>query len=45
MKQPVGKELALAFGIGISISRMGGVTNNLVSPRLAEKYGIEVSKY
>ncbi|GMH95609.1 hypothetical protein TrST_g6790 [Triparma strigata] len=32
----VGKELALAFGINLSISRLGSVINNYVSPAVAD---------
>lgn len=35
-----GKELALAFGINLSISKLGSVINNLLSPILAEQIGI-----
>lgn len=35
-----GKELAFAFGINLSIARLGSVTTNLVSPLLAESSGV-----
>eukprot|EP01038_Epipyxis_sp_PR26KG_P013919 gene13919-18666_t len=35
-----GKELALAFGINLSISKLGSVINNVVSPALASSTGI-----
>lgn len=31
-----GKELAFAFGINLSVAKLGSVINNLVSPALAE---------
>ncbi|GMI27444.1 hypothetical protein TrCOL_g3605 [Triparma columacea] len=34
-----GKELALAFGINLSISRLGSVINNFISPAIAEGGG------
>jgi MFS family permease len=36
-----GKELAFAFGINLSISRLGSVINNLVSPVLADGINIQ----
>mmetsp|Transcript_17246 Transcript_17246/g.28943 ORF Transcript_17246/g.28943 Transcript_17246/m.28943 type:complete len:573 (-) Transcript_17246:326-2044(-) len=36
-----GKELALAFGLNLSIARLGSVINNVVSPTLADSIGIE----
>jgi len=36
-----GKELAFAFGINLSISRLGSVINNLVSPTLADDIDIQ----
>jgi len=36
-----GKELAFAFGINLSISRLGSVFNNLISPVLADSINIE----
>lgn len=35
-----GKELAFAFGLNLSISRLGSVANNLVSPVIADSVGI-----
>ncbi len=35
-----GRELALAFGINLSIARLGSVTTNLVSPILTQDTGI-----
>lgn len=35
-----GKELAFAFGINLSISKLGSVINNVVSPALASSVGI-----
>jgi len=35
-----GKELAFAFGINLSISKLGSVINNIVSPALASSVGI-----
>lgn len=35
-----GKELALAFGINLSISKLGSVINNLLSPILTDKVDI-----
>lgn len=35
-----GKELAFAFGINLSISKLGSVINNVVSPALASRVGI-----
>jgi MFS family permease len=35
-----GKELALAFGINLSISKLGSVINNILSPILADKISI-----
>ena len=36
-----GRELAFAFGINLSISRLGSVINNLVSPVLADSIDIQ----
>jgi hypothetical protein len=36
-----GKELAFAFGLNLSIARLGSVINNLVSPALANSAGIQ----
>jgi len=36
-----GKELAFAFGLNLSIARLGSVANNFVSPRLAASVSIE----
>jgi len=36
-----GKELALAFGLNLSIARLGSVVNNLVSPTLADSVNIQ----
>jgi len=36
-----GKELAFAFGINLSVARLGSVINNLVSPVLADDVNIE----
>ena len=38
-----GKELAFAFGLNLSIARLGSVANNFVSPRLASSVSIEFS--
>ena len=38
-----GKELAFAFGLNLSIARLGSVMNNLVSPALASNVSIEFS--
>lgn len=35
-----GKELAFAFGINLSISKLGSVINNILSPALANSVGI-----
>jgi len=35
-----GRELAFAFGINLSISKLGSVINNILSPALTEKLGI-----
>lgn len=35
-----GKELAFAFGINLSIARLGSVFNNLLSPPLTEMAGL-----
>ena len=35
-----GKELAFAFGVNLSISRVGSVINNIVSPTVADKYNM-----
>lgn len=34
-----GKELAFAFGINLSCSRLGSVVNNFVEPEVADKWG------
>lgn len=36
-----GKELAFAFGLNLSVARLGSVINNLVSPALANSTGIQ----
>mmetsp|Transcript_19281 Transcript_19281/g.20895 ORF Transcript_19281/g.20895 Transcript_19281/m.20895 type:complete len:607 (+) Transcript_19281:100-1920(+) len=36
-----GKELALAFGLNLSIARLGSVINNLVSPELTNSINIQ----
>jgi len=36
-----GKELAFAFGLNLSIARLGSVANNFVSPRLASGVSID----
>eukprot|EP01038_Epipyxis_sp_PR26KG_P009922 gene9922-13345_t len=36
-----GKELAFAFGLNLSIARLGSVVNNLVSPTLASNVNIQ----
>lgn len=36
-----GKELAFAFGLNLSVARLGSVINNLVSPALANSAGIQ----
>lgn len=35
-----GKEVAFAFGVSLSIARLGSVINNLVSPKLATSIGV-----
>ena len=35
-----GRELAFAFGINLSVSKLGSVINNIISPLLVEKIGI-----
>ena len=35
-----GKELAFAFGLNLSIARIGSVINNIASPAIAESFGI-----
>lgn len=35
-----GKELAFAFGLNLSIARLGSVINNLVSPQMASMSGV-----
>ena len=35
-----GRELAFAFGINLSVSKLGSVINNIISPLLVEKTGI-----
>ena len=35
-----GKELAFAFGVNLSISRVGSVINNIVSPTVADRYNM-----
>lgn len=34
-----GKELAFAFGINLSCSRLGSVINNLAEPEIADRWG------
>ena len=36
-----GKELAFAFGLNLSVARLGSVINNLVSPALSNSVGIQ----
>ena len=36
----IGAELAFSFGINLSIARVGGVANNVISPYLTQKYSI-----
>ena len=36
-----GKELAFAFGINLSVARLGSVINNLVSPTLADSIDLQ----
>lgn len=38
-----GKELAFAFGLNLSIARLGSVFNNLLSPALANSFNIQFS--
>lgn len=38
-----GKELAFAFGLNLSIARLGSVFNNLLSPALANDFNIQFS--
>ena len=38
-----GKELAFAFGLNLSIARLGSVFNNLLSPTLANSAGVQFS--
>ena len=38
-----GKELAFAFGLNLSIARLGSVMNNLVSPVIADEISIQFS--
>lgn len=35
-----GKELAFAFGLNLSVARLGSVANNLISPALASSSGV-----
>mmetsp|Transcript_1682 Transcript_1682/g.2961 ORF Transcript_1682/g.2961 Transcript_1682/m.2961 type:complete len:576 (+) Transcript_1682:21-1748(+) len=35
-----GKEVAFAFGLNLSVARLGSVFNNLLSPRLADSSGV-----
>lgn len=37
----MGKELAFAFGLNLSVARLGSVINNFVSPALANSAGIQ----
>jgi MFS family permease len=41
----IGGELALAFGINLSIARVGGVINNILSPYLTSHVGILFSMW
>lgn len=36
-----GKEVAFAMGIGLSVSRLGSIWNNVVSPKVANSSGIQ----
>lgn len=38
-----GKELALAIGLNLSIARIGTVVNNILSPVLAERFGVPLA--
>ncbi|EED91930.1 transporter belonging to the MFS superfamily [Thalassiosira pseudonana CCMP1335] len=38
-----GKEVAFAMGIGLSVSRLGSIWNNIVSPKVANSANIEIS--
>jgi MFS family permease len=40
-----GRELALAFGFNLSVSRLGSVFNGLVEPAVARDYGIGTALY
>eukprot|EP01038_Epipyxis_sp_PR26KG_P013849 gene13849-18574_t len=40
-----GKELALAYGLNISIPRLGSITNNLLSPQIAATVNIQFSVF
>lgn len=40
-----GRELAFAFGLNLSIPRMGSVLNNIVSPRLALSVGLAAAAW
>lgn len=40
-----GKELAFAFGLNLSIARLGSVINNLVSPAIADSISIEFAMW
>ena len=39
----IGAELAFSFGINLSIARVGGVANNVLSPYFTQKYSILVA--
>jgi hypothetical protein len=38
-----GYELSFAFGVSISIARIGSVVNNLISPRVADSDGLDIA--
>lgn len=38
-----GYELSFAFGMSISVARVGSVINNLISPRIADSDGLDVA--
>jgi len=38
-----GKEVALAMGIGLAVSRLGSIWNNVISPKVANNGGIEAA--
>lgn len=40
-----GKELAFAFGLNLSVARLGSVLNNFISPRLASAAGIPFASW